>query len=268
LPVDRIEKMTDSLKECLCHHLSKATKVCTTADIWTAHNRSFIGCTVHWIDEASLQRKSAALACPRIFGRHTFDVVASALEEINVRFGISNKTVCTVTDNGSYFTKAFKEFSERIESSDNNIQTQAHQSLLQQNSDGDITFTSVEELLADGDSREESQTQYSLPPHHRCGAHTMNLVAVSDSDNACEDPGYKKISRSALAKCSALWNKSSRSPQAAETVMDMTKKTLIVPNATRWNSFYLAVEKIHSIAVQQSESNLNSLCEKLGLPVF
>jgi len=50
--------------------------------------------------------------------------------------------------------------------------------------------------------------------------------------------------------------------------MSVTQKAPFVPNSTRWNSFYMAVAKIHSIIENQTDSVLNSLCEKLGLPVF
>ena len=96
----------------------------------------------------------------------------------------------------------------------------------------------------------------------------MNLVAVADAEAANNDEHYKSISCSTMAKCSALWNKSSRSPLAAEAVTSVRQKTLIVPNSTRWNSFYMAVAKIHSIIEKQTDSALNFLCEKLDLPVF
>lgn len=254
--VGEIETMAQSMKQDLICHLSSASTVCTTADIWTAHNRSYFGCTVHWIEETSLKRKSAALACKRLYGRHTYDLIASTLEEIHAKYRISDKVVCTVTDNGSNFVKAFKEFAEEP------ISTHS----TQENSVIEFTFSNLDEILAADDNRHSNS--YCLPPHHRCGAHTMNLVAVADAEAANTDAHYKSLSRSTMAKCAGLWNKSSRSPLAAEAVMSATQKTLIVPNSSRWNSFYMAVAKIHSIIENQSDSVLNSLCEKLGLPVF
>ncbi|KAM3612543.1 uncharacterized protein V6R79_010062 [Siganus canaliculatus] len=37
----------------------------TTADIWTAHNKSFLGVTAHWINPQNMKRGKAALACRR-----------------------------------------------------------------------------------------------------------------------------------------------------------------------------------------------------------
>lgn len=58
-----------------------------------------------------MKRKSAALACKRIEGTHTAEVIAIELARIHALFGINNeKLVATVTDNGSNFVEAFKIF--------------------------------------------------------------------------------------------------------------------------------------------------------------
>ena len=64
--------------------------------------------TVHWIDEKLLQRKNHVLACRRLIGRHTYDVLAKEISEIHWEFQIERKVVMTTTDNGSNFVKAFK----------------------------------------------------------------------------------------------------------------------------------------------------------------
>ena len=107
----RIEKEFGKVKQTLITTLQKATYVCTTADLWSAHHRSFFGMTCHWIDETTLERKSAALACARVFGRHTYDVLAKKLTELHAAYKLQNKVRATVTDNGSNFVKAFREFS-------------------------------------------------------------------------------------------------------------------------------------------------------------
>lgn len=40
--------------------------ISTTADIWTSHNKSFLGMTAHWIDPSTFVRGHAALACKRV----------------------------------------------------------------------------------------------------------------------------------------------------------------------------------------------------------
>jgi hypothetical protein len=47
--------------------------VCTTADVWSTSKRSYMGVTVHWIDTVSFDRCSAALACRRFKGKHSYD---------------------------------------------------------------------------------------------------------------------------------------------------------------------------------------------------
>lgn len=75
--VQNIEKEFAVMKTSLTETLVNVSNICTTADLWTAHNRSFLGMICHWIKENTLERRSAALACARIRGRHTFDVLAA-----------------------------------------------------------------------------------------------------------------------------------------------------------------------------------------------
>lgn len=70
--------------------------------------RSFLGVTVHFMDEGSLEKKSAALACQRLSGRHTYDVIASALHAVFLDYKILHKICVVITDNGSNFGKAFR----------------------------------------------------------------------------------------------------------------------------------------------------------------
>ena len=78
---------------------------CTTADIWSCKKRSFLRVTCHWIGN-DLKRKSAALACHRFSGAHTFDAIAECLVDIHAKFRLDNSNiVATVTDNGSNFVK-------------------------------------------------------------------------------------------------------------------------------------------------------------------
>ena len=63
--------------------------------------------TVHWIDQATLTRKKSVLACRRLKGRHTYDILAKEISDIHWDFQIDEKVIMTTTDNGSNFVKAF-----------------------------------------------------------------------------------------------------------------------------------------------------------------
>ena len=108
--------------------------------------------------------------------------------------------------------------------------------------------------------------EYDLPSHQRCACHTLQLTATGDADQAEENATYKKCSRSAFAKCQALWNQSSRSVLEAEAVQSNCGMALIKPNKTRWNSVYRAVERLVRIIKEKGEDSLHSLCNELKLP--
>ena len=81
------EMMVKKIKETL----EGVSQVSTTADVWTARHHSYLGMTVHWIDHKSLKRHKAAIACIRVVGRHTYDVLAAKIEEVHRNFGLIGK---------------------------------------------------------------------------------------------------------------------------------------------------------------------------------
>ena len=60
----------------------------------------------------TLQRQKAAIACTRIMGRHTYDVLASKIEQVHASYILVGKVCATITDNGSNFVKAFTVYSD------------------------------------------------------------------------------------------------------------------------------------------------------------
>ncbi|KAL3992372.1 protoporphyrin/coproporphyrin ferrochelatase [Sarotherodon galilaeus] len=225
--------------------------VSTTADIWTAYNKSYLGVTVHWINPHSTQREKAALACRRFKGRHTHDNIALELDNIHSHYGISHKITSTVTDNGSNFVKAFKKY-QPVEEDD---------------SENEVTFTNMNDALKnsvgdDNDNDENVGVMITLPPHQRCASHTLNLVSCNDVDKwLLSQSETKAVYRSATTKCTGLWNKASRSTVAAETVDGIIGKKLLVPCTTRWNSFYDSLARICEISLVE----LNTIFSKFGL---
>ncbi len=97
----RLQAKYVAAKENIVDHLLKLNHVCTTADLWTAHGKSYLGMTCHWLHPTSYERNSICLAIRRVTGRHTYNVIASSLDSINLEFGVENKTAITITDSGS-----------------------------------------------------------------------------------------------------------------------------------------------------------------------
>uniref|UniRef100_A0A8P4KQJ3 BED-type domain-containing protein n=1 Tax=Dicentrarchus labrax TaxID=13489 RepID=A0A8P4KQJ3_DICLA len=230
--------MTDDasmgMKKAVTEAMRGVDHIATTTDCWSARRRSFIGVTGHWIDPNSLKRCSAALACKQLRGSHTFDVLASALNDIHSEFEIRGKTMRTTTDNGSNFIKAFQVFGEDENNNavgsdgDPDNASQRGEDEEDQEGDEEVEFVDVSALLNEDDGLE-----FQLPQHQRCACHLLNLIATVDAMKATSNEAYKKVYRSTFGKCNALWNKCGRSTLAAETVEDACSLQLLRPNGTR-----------------------------------
>ena len=226
--VKRISEEASLVKRNIKTAMHKVEHVATTTDCWNAHHFSYIGVTAHWIDCETLQRKSCALACHRFKGKYTFDVLAAQLDDIHAEFEIRSKVVKTKTDNGSNFVTAFSVFSIYSNSEEENLDEG-------EDPDKDNSFENVFDDLIEANK----SLEYQLPQHHCCPAHTLNLISTPDGDKAEADPCCKRLSRSTFAKCQALWNKSSHSPQAADKVKELCSLNLIKPNMQLDRILYL-----------------------------
>lgn len=252
----KIAEATADMKTKLTAHLSNIDHVATTTDCWSAHQKSYIGVTCHWIDEDTFERRSVVLACKHLKGSHTFDVLAGVLDDIHCQYRIRGKVVRTTTDSGSNFIKAFSVFGEcESESEDARSDTDQEDS----EAEDDVEFLDTFSIL-----QEDNGLEYQLPKHQRCACHLLNLVATTDADLAeKKSDTYKRLSRATFGKCQALWNKSGRSHTAAEAVEDKCGLQLIRPNKTRWNATYMAVERVLRIIKEQGEDAIRGVCEEL-----
>ena len=263
-----IDDASMGMKKAVTEAMRGVDHIATTTDCWSARRRSFIGVTGHWIDPNSLKRCSAALACKQLRGSHTFDVLASALNDIHSDFEIRGKIVRTTTDNGSNFIKAFQVFGEdennnavRSDSDPGNA-SQPGEDQEDQEGDEEVEFVDVSVLLNEDDGLE-----FQLPQHQRCACHLLNLIATVDAMKATSNEAYKKVYRSTFGKCNALWNKCGRSTLAAETVEDACSLQLLRPNASRWNSLFLAVERLLRIMKEKGEGVIRGICTNLKVPM-
>jgi len=79
----------------------------------------------------------------------------------------------------------------------------------------------------------EKTFNFSLPPHQRCAAYTLNLIATGDILEAEKDATYKTISRRVFSKCQSIFNKQNQSTLCADKIKEILGRYLITPNATR-----------------------------------
>ena len=149
----KLKQDYSNTKTALCMALEKATDICTTADMWTAHRRSYIGMTAHWKGE-DLKRRSACLAIRRVKDRHTFDVIAKIINDIHKEFNIVDKVNVMITDSGSNFLKAFKVFggNEQTEDQDN-LQNYEYGDC---EDDDDVVFIDLDQIFQEHRAQEQT----------------------------------------------------------------------------------------------------------------
>ena len=240
-------------KEEIISLLNTIQYLCATADIWSARRRSFLGVTIHWINE-NFSRGSAALACTRFKGTHDYINTGTKLQEIFSEYQIEERIVSTVTDNGSNFLKAFRLFGKNPTTSDTEDENDEDE---ESDAEEEIEFP---ELNLEEDA---NLMNISLSKHERCACHNFNLIGKKDAQDAINaNPAVKRRHEETLHKCSLLWAKARR-PKSAEIVQQTLGHTLSFPGQTRWNSYYDAF-----VAILKCRNKLEGLCLNLKLQPF
>ncbi|XP_069472129.1 zinc finger BED domain-containing protein 4-like isoform X2 [Ambystoma mexicanum] len=257
---EHVDGTYERMKAHIRARLKDIATVCTTADIWSCHGRSFLGMTVHWIDSSSLKRQSAALACCRLENQYTYSQIASTMVEVHAAFGIEGKVCGIVTDNGYNFMKAYQGFPSlgegTVNISSNVKQEKKDLPELTQEEEEDLPeFLDLHKFLTEGQS-DPTVPSILLPPHHQCAAHALNLVASKDAHSfLIHGPQpLKELFQSTIAKCVALWNKSNQSIQVPEV-------SLQDDCVTGWNSFYQVCSRMRGVP----EEILHDICDHLQL---
>lgn len=188
----------DLMKQKLKEELAKQCHLCLTTDIWTHRRRSFLGISVHYIDESFL-RKSYILAFKRMKQRHTFDYLASCLKEVLDDYGIpESKVTNIVTDGGSNFCKAFRiygrdeDFSRTLATIQMDEEEDDDEDAILGNID-DFLFTPDEntlQILNDGESTTNEEVTGEKLTDEQIEAEINNLPIQMDQielpNEACE----------------------------------------------------------------------------------
>lgn len=244
--VSRLDAAFDKMKEELRAKLDRVQSLCTTADIWSVHERSYFGMTCHWLED-NFERKSVALACTRMYGGHTCEMVIAKIQEIHSYFNIESKICSTVTDNGSNFKKAFREFLPEDERD------------VEENQ-----FEDLSKILSEGEVSGDFFLSYFLPPHQRCAAQTLNLIASKDLADAISKEPIQRVHVSSTAKCALIWHKAQSALPLTDLVANIANIKSTDPCLTQWGSEYNFVQKITSLGDEQ----LTLLIDILDVPNF
>lgn len=73
-----LDSKFNKLKQKLIRKINNSNFVCLMADVWTNKARSFMGMSIHFLND-KLERELYLLAFRRLFGRHTYDVLAELI---------------------------------------------------------------------------------------------------------------------------------------------------------------------------------------------
>lgn len=239
---NRINEYYELEQERFINELKDVPYVGITSDVWSTKHTSYMGVTIHYINETTLKLVSKVLCCRHFPSPHTNTRIANILHSITEAFGITKKVIGCVTDNASNFVCAFKDFGISID---------------------EFNRLKLEENDIDDDDQHDF-VQFSeigddiLPTHFRCASHTLCRVGTKDASNALKNDMYKLRSEQAFAKLNSLCKKYNR-PKSSELIRIMLKSALVMPCKTRWNSLYDSVKRLIEFDVELLNQVMNVL---------
>ena len=172
------------MKRSLTELFSEPDYLCTIADIWGTNQKSYVTVKAHWLNFTYV-RKSTTIPWRYFIGTHEFSARASHLNSINEDYLTPNKIVKTVTDNGSNFVKAFREYAAKSVK-----EKESELSVFSVSEDFDDGFYCDEDTIAIkpvghilGSSIDDINSEnFYLSENLRCCSHRLNLVAQKDSE--------------------------------------------------------------------------------------
>lgn len=239
------------------NELHAVEEVCTTADVWSGKTGSFLGVTAHWLD-SNLKRKSKTFACRRFSGTHNYDRIAALIEVIHGEFGLDpGRVLTTVTDNGSNFVNAFREFDVDVKCCVNHTNTvddnlecgkPPNEDVYPKvNSKPHINTLNKANSIASAENIVPQSIELNIPAHLRCSAYKLNLCATIDANDVlCNNETIlANIHNQVIKKCNNLWN-SANCSESAEIIHNIIGNSLSKPKTSRWSSLYDGLKQIAS----------------------
>lgn len=242
----KIEQKVTQKELSLASILQGQKHVATTVNCWSLHDKCYVGVTAHWIDQTSLDRKSACLTLRRMRGSQIFVTMAAILEDVYSKFGIQWKIVRTTTDNGFNYERAFSAFNF----------DKKHDVF-----DGDCMNESDVKMLIMNES-----DFFESPRLQMCACYKLNLVATVDAENAENNFDYRKIFKSSFMKCLELWNAFRTHSIPGDEISADFGIALTMPDLKKWISVYMAISKLLQIIQNHGVDRFDALCNKLKAP--
>lgn len=270
----------DDAKAKLIEIVHEQDYICITTDVWSSRAQSYLGLTLHYITPA-LERKSFMLAFRQLREKQTYLVLANTIHRIIDEFQIPlQKVTHIVTDGGSAFCKAFKEFgsaegalideSESTDEEDENtnvvcpfmrcedgevflannidlnsvlVPDSVESEMPYQNFFSDVPYpaANLEEDNAMGSIFGANERSIVLPPQKRCLSHILNL-ATQEFEKKLNGLAQKCLIAT-ISKLHCIWVRTKRSSAAKQICKDVFGITLKIPCVTRWNSQFPSISK-------------------------
>lgn len=290
-----LDDQFQQMKSSLIALLNQQKYLCTTCDVWTCRGQSYLGMTVHFINE-NFERKSYVLAFRHLYLRQTYDYLAKHIDAVLKEYKIKDEQHTNmVTDGGSALCKMFTEFGRktgteilefsecdfnidsdddsttitttyRNDNSESEPDSVAEIQPFMQNETGELFQSEILDFhnqptienfddYVGTSSATNTQQQFVLPPQRRCQSHIYNLASQKFEKQL--PPNADKVFKSVYNKLHSLWNICNRSSRAKTICKEVLGCILKVPCETRWNSKFDCIKLVLDIIIRDAHFEHN-----------
>lgn len=213
--METLDEKFNRMKFALKSLLSKQKHLCTTCDVWTCRGQSYLGITVHFIDE-NYKRQSFVLAFKQLYLRQTYKYLAKNIDAVLKDFELTiDQLTRMVTDGGSALCKMFSRFGEK---KDTEIQSTAE---------------------FDSDSDDESPSNSTQATNRNGSASTTNRNEDGDDESESDAPTFMQNSSGELFQSEILDFENDSTAQPVDEYFGATantEKKIVLPPQRRCHS--------------------------------